>query len=402
MKILVINAGSSSIKYQLIDMQTEKLLAKGLVERIGELNASQLEHKANGKATIIKKPLENHAQGMELVLATLVDKEIGVISSLDEISAIGHRVLHGCDKYKKAALVNDEVIADIKEYTPLGPLHMAANLLGIEACQEVMPGKQNVAVFDTAFHQSMPDYAYMYAVPYEWYENYKVRKYGFHGTSHEFIANEIAKVLNKDVNNLKIISCHLGNGASLCAIKNGRCLDTSMGFTPLEGLVMGTRCGDIDPAVVEYVMDKTGMNIHETLNALNKKSGLLGLSGISNDMRDVAKGAREGNEKCELAINKFVHVVKKYIGAYAAIMNGVDAIVFAAGTGENRDDIREKIMTDMDYLGIDFDFDANKNFVRGQICKLSKDSSKVAVYIIPTDEELSIARQTKQIVEKLK
>ena len=400
MKILVINAGSSSIKYQLIDMEKEKLLAKGLVERIGELEASQLEHKVNGEKHTIKKPLENHAQGMELVLNTLVDKKIGVIKSLNEISAIGHRVLHGCDKYKTAALVNDEVINDIKEFTPLGPLHMAANLLGIEACQEVMPDKKNVAVFDTAFHQSMPDYAYMYAVPYSWYKDYKVRKYGFHGTSHEYIANEMARVLGKNVKDLKIISCHLGNGASLCAIKNGKCLDTSMGFTPLEGLTMGTRCGDIDPAVLEYVMDKTGMNIHEMLTALNKKSGLLGLSEVSNDMRDVCKGMNEGNKKCELAVNKFVHVVKKYIGAYAAIMNGVDAIAFSAGTGENRNDIRRLVMTDMDYLGIDFDFEANEKAPRGELYKLSKDTSKVAVYILPTDEEMSIARQTKAIIEK--
>lgn len=399
MKVLVINAGSSSIKYQLIDMQNEKLLAKGLVERIGEVKASQLTHKANGKATDIVKPLENHAQGMELVLSTLVDKNIGVISSLEEISAIGHRVLHGAEKYNSAVLITGEVIKDIKDNIPLGPLHMPANLLGIEACQKVMPNTKNVAVFDTAFHSSMPDYSYMYAVPYEWYENYRVRKYGFHGTSHEYIAKETARVMGKDVNDLKIISCHLGNGASICAVNKGKCLDTSMGFTPLEGLVMGTRSGDIDPAVVEYVMDKSGMTINETINVLNKKSGLLGLSQLSNDMRDVAKTAKEGNEKSQLAINKFVHVVKKYIGAYAAIMNGVDAISFSAGTGENRDDIREKIMSDFEYLGVDFDFEANTNFVRGENFKISKDSSKVAVYIIPTDEEMSIARQTKEVLE---
>jgi len=400
MKILVINAGSSSIKYQLIDMQKEQLLAKGLVERIGEAGASQLTHKANGTATTIVKPLENHAQGMELVLNTLVDSKIGVIKDLSEISAIGHRVLHGAEKYSTAVLITDEVIKDIKDNIPLGPLHMPANLLGIEACQKVMPNTKNVAVFDTAFHATMPDYSYMYAVPYSWYENYRVRKYGFHGTSHEYIANETARVMGKDVKDLKIISCHLGNGASICAVKNGKCLDTSMGFTPLEGLVMGTRSGDIDPAVLEYVMDKTGMNINEMLNALNKKSGLLGLSELSNDMRDVCKHAKEGNKKCELAINKFVHVVKKYIGAYAAIMNGVDAIAFSAGTGENRDDIREKIMSDFEYLGVDFDFDANRNFVRGENFKISKDGSKVAVYIIPTDEEMSIARQTKEVVTK--
>ena len=337
---------------------------------------------------------------MELVLNTLVDEKIGVIKDLNEISAIGHRVLHGAEKYKTAVLIDDEVMEDLNENIPLGPLHMPANILGIKACQEVMPNTKNVAVFDTAFHQSMPDYAYMYAVPYKWYEEYRVRKYGFHGTSHEYIANEIARVMGKDVKDLKIISCHLGNGASICAVKNGKCVDTSMGFTPLEGLVMGTRCGDIDPAVLEFVMDKTGMNINEMLNALNKKSGLLGLSELSNDMRDVARTASEGNEKSQLAVNKFAYVVRKYIGSYAAVMNGVDAIAFSAGTGENRDDIRELIMKDFEYLGVDFDFDANRNFVRGENFKISKDSSKVAVYVIPTDEEMSIARQTKEIVEK--
>lgn len=399
MKILVINAGSSSLKYQLIDMEKETLLAKGLVERIGDAQNSQLTHKAKGNATVIKHPLENHAESMQLVLSTLVDEKLGVISTLDEISAIGHRVLHGAEKYKTAVLVNDEVIQDIKDNIPLGPLHMPANLLGIEACQKVMPKTPNVAVFDTAFHQSMPDYSYMYAVPYDWYTKYGVRKYGFHGTSHEFIANEMARVLNKNVEDLRIISCHLGNGASICAVNKGKCLDTTMGFTPLEGLVMGTRSGDIDPAVLEFVMNKTGMNIEEMLNALNKKSGLLGLSQLSNDMRDVAKAAKEGDEKSQLAINKFVHVVKKYIGAYAALMNGVDAIAFSAGTGENRDDIREKIMTGLDYLGVDFDFEANTNFERGVNYKISKDNSKVAVYVIPTDEEMSIARQAKAIVE---
>ena len=400
MKVLVINAGSSSIKYQLIDMQNEELLAKGLVERIGDTKASQLTHKANGKATTIVEPLENHTQGMQLVLKTLVDSEIGVIKNLDEVSAIGHRIVHGAEKYTSSVLIDDQVVADLEENIPLGPLHLPANILGIQACKEVMPKVKNVAVFDTTFHQTMPDYAYMYAVPYSWYKDYKVRKYGFHGTSHEFIANETARVMNKDVKDLKIISCHLGNGASICAIKNGKCIDTSMGFTPLEGLVMGTRCGDIDPAVVEYMVDKTGKSVKEVLQDLNKKSGLLGLSELSNDMRDVAKEANNGNKQCELAINKFVYVVKKYIGAYAAAMNGVDVISFSAGTGENRDDIREKIMKDFEYLGVDFDFEANTNFVRGENFKISKENSKVAVYVIPTDEELSIARQTKEIISK--
>jgi len=399
MKVLVVNAGSSSLKYQLIDMTDERLLAKGLAERIGEPNESVLAHKVGDKATTVKKPLNDHAEALELVLSTLVDSEVGVIKSLEEISAVGHRIVHGGDKYNKAVIIDEQVKNDIKDNIPLAPLHMPANLYGIEACNKVMPNVKNVAVFDTAFHQTMPDYAYLYAVPYNWYTDYKVRKYGFHGTSHEFIANELANILGKKVEDLKIISCHLGNGASICAIKNGKCVDTSMGFTPLEGLVMGTRSGDIDPSVVEYIMDKKGVDIHGVMADLNKKSGLLGISQVSGDMRDVAKNANLGNENCKKAINKFVHVVKKYIGAYASIMNGVDAIAFSAGTGENRDDIREKVMTDMEYLGINFDFEANRNFVRGENYKISKDSSKVAVYIIPTNEELSIARQTKNLVK---
>lgn len=400
MNILVINAGSSSIKYQLIDMKNEKLLAKGLVERIGDTKFSSLTHKANGKATTIQKPLANHADGLELVLNTLVDKEIGVISSLDEIGAVGHRIVHGAEKYNKAVLVTDEVIQDIKNYIPLAPLHMPANLLGIEACKKVMPDKKNVAVFDTAFHTTMPDYAYMYAVPYSWYENYRVRKYGFHGTSHEYIANELARELGKDIKDLKIISCHIGNGASVCAVKNGKCVDTSMGFTPLEGLVMGTRSGDIDPAVIEYIMGKTGMDIHEALNTLNKKSGLLGLSEKYSDNRDIIKYSNEGDKKAILARKKFVYVIKKYIGSYIAAMNGVDAIAFSAGIGENSYEMREEIMQDMNFFGIDFDKNANKNFERGVNYKISTNKSKVAVYVIPTDEEMSIARQTKEIVEK--
>ena len=399
MKVLVINAGSSSIKYQLIDMENEKLLAKGLVERIGG-EGSQLTHKVNGVSTEIKQSMKDHSEGLKLVLNALVDKKIGVIKSLNEISAIGHRILHGGGKYSHATLINEDVMKDLKSYIPLGPLHMPANIQGIEACMKVMPDTKNVGVFDTAFHATMPDYAYMYAVPYSWYKDYGVRKYGFHGTSHEYIAKETAKVMEKDINSLKIISCHLGNGASVAAVKNGKCVDTSMGFTPLEGLVRGTRSGDIDPAVLEFVMDKTKMNIHDMLNTLNKKSGLLGLSELSNDMRDVLKAEKEGNDKARLAVDKFVYSVKKYIGAYAAAMGGVDAISFSAGTGENRDDIRERIMDGLDFLGVDFDKQRNKDFVRGENFKISKDNSKVAVYIIPTDEELSIARQTKEIIDK--
>lgn len=399
MKILVINAGSSSIKYQLIDMDGEKLLAKGLVERIGSDNA-QLTHKVNGRAVEVKQPMKNHSEGLELVLKMLVDKQNGVISSLDEISAIGHRILHGGGKYGEATLVTPKVLKDLKSFIPLGPLHMPANIQGIEACEKVMKGKKNVCIFDTAFHATMPDYAYRYAVPYSWYEKYGVRKYGFHGTSHEFIAKELAKEMGKDISKLKIISCHIGNGASVAAVKYGKCVDTSMGFTPLEGLMMGTRSGDIDPAVVEFVMNKEQKNVVDVLNALNKQSGLLGVSGISNDIRDVIKAKEEGNDRARLAIDMFCYSIKKYIGAYSAVMCGVDAIAFSAGTGENRADIRETVMNGLDYLGVDFDVEGNRNFVRGVNYKISKDSSKVAVYVIPTDEEMSIARQTKAVVEK--
>ena len=399
MKILVINAGSSSIKYQLIDMEEEKLIAKGLVEKIGE-QGSQITHKAKGQVFEIKKHFPTHAEGLKLVLEALTDEKMGVISSLDEINAIGHRILHGGGKYDKATLVTDEVIKDLKSYIPLGPLHMPANIQGIEACQQVMKGKSNVCVFDTAFHATMPDYAYMYATPFEWCEKYGVRKYGFHGTSHEFIANELARVLGKDIKDLKIISCHIGNGASLCAVKNGKCIDTSMGFTPLEGVMMGTRSGDLDPAVLEFVMEKENMDIHQMLNVLNKKSGLLGMSEVSNDIREVIAEAAKGDEKCKLALKKFTYVIKKYIGSYAAAMGGVDAIAFSAGTGENRADIRESVMEGLDFLGVDFDKERNTNFVRGENYRISKENSKVAVWVIPTDEEMSIARQTKAIVEK--
>ena len=398
MKILVINAGSSSIKYQLIDMDSESLMAKGLVERIAGEN-SMLTHKVNGEAFEIKQDIKSHADGLKLVLDALVDEKMGVISSLDEISAIGHRILHGGGKYDRATLVTSDVLKDLKSYIPLGPLHMPANIQGIEACMQVMPNTVNVCVFDTAFHATMPEHAYMYATPYSWCEEMGVRKYGFHGTSHVYIAGEIAKELGKDIKDLKIVSCHLGNGASVCAVKNGKCVDTSMGFTPLEGLVMGTRCGDIDPAVLEYVMDRKGIDIHEMLNILNKKSGLLGISEKSNDMRDVLSLAYEGDHKAQLAVKKFVYSVKKYIGAYAAAMGGVDAIAFSAGTGENRADIREEIMEGLDFLGVDFDKEANANFTRGINFRLSKPESKVAVYVIPTDEEMSIARQTKAVVQ---
>lgn len=396
MKILVVNAGSSSLKYQLLDMETEKLLAKGLVEKIG-IAGSKLTHKVNGKSYEYVEKLENHEQGLSLVLKVLQDKKVGVISSLKEISAVGHRVLHGGEKYKKPVLLDEKVLKNLKELIPLGPLHMPANILGIEACIQVMPGVPNVALFDTSFHTTMPQKAFLYATPYEWYEKYAVRRYGFHGISHEYIARTVENLEHRK--NLRIINCHIGNGASLAAIKNGKCVDTSMGLTPLEGLVMGTRSGDLDPAVLEYVMNKEGMDIKEMLQILNKKSGLLGISGVSSDIRDVQAAVKDGNKRAKLAIECFIYRIKKYIGSYAAALGGVDVIVFTAGTGENRDEIREEIMSNMEFMGVDFDVDANKNFKRGEICLISKPTSKVKVYVIPTDEELMIARETKSIVE---
>lgn len=397
MKILVINAGSSSIKYQLLDMENEEVIAKGLVEKIG-LPDSRLVHKAHGTATTINKLLTNHNEGLELVLNTLLDEKVGVIKTLDEINAVGHRVLHGGTIFDKPTLITDDVMEKLDELVPLGPLHMPANISGIKACQKVMPNTPNVALFDTAFHSTMPEYVYRYALPYEWCEKYGVRRYGFHGMSHQFIAGETACVMGKKPEELKLIICHIGNGASVSAVKYGKCFDTSMGLTPLEGLVMGTRSGDFDPAIAEHVMGKTGMSIGEFTNVVNKKSGLLGITGVSSDNRDVNAAAAEGNERAKLALDMTYYRLKKYIGSYSAALGGVDAIVFTAGIGENSYELREGVMQGMEYLGIDFDFDKNKNFKRGEIELLTKPNSKVKVYIIPTNEELLIARETKKLI----
>lgn len=392
MKILVVNAGSSSLKYQLIEMDNESVLAKGVCERIGQQNAV-LVHKGKTE-TRIEKPMPTHKEAMQLVLEALVDKDYGVIDSMQEIAAVGHRVLHSGEDFKDSVLISDdEVLKKIESNVDLGPLHMPANIMGIKACKEVMPWAPQVAVFDTTFHSTMPDYAYMYAIRYEDYKKYKIRKYGFHGTSHLYITGEIRKILGPE-NCKKLVVCHLGNGASVSAVKDGKCIDTSMGLTPLEGLVMGTRSGDIDPAVVEYMMDKTGMNVHEMLNYLNKKSGVEGISGVSSDFRDLVKAYEEGNDRARLAIDMFAYRVKKYIGAYAAALGGLDCVVFTGGIGEHTEIVREKVMQGMEYLGIDFDFDKNNNVERGAVTELNKPSSKVKVYIIPTNEELVIARET--------
>ena len=392
MKILVVNAGSSSLKYQLIEMDNESVLAKGVCERIGQENAV-LVHKGS-KEVRIEKPMPTHKEAMQLVLAALVNKEYGVIGSMEEIAAVGHRVLHSGEDFKESVLIkDDEVLKRIEGNIELGPLHMPANVMGIKACKEVMPWAPQVAVFDTTFHSTMPDYAYMYAIRYEDYKKYKIRKYGFHGTSHLYITGEARKIMGADKCR-RLVVCHLGNGASVSAVKDGKCIDTSMGLTPLEGLVMGTRSGDLDPAVLEFMIDKTGMNIHEMLNYLNKKSGVDGISGVGSDFRDLVKAYDEGNDRARLAIDMFSYRVKKYIGAYAAALNGLDCIVFTGGIGEHTEIVREKVMKDMEYLGVDFDFEKNNHVGRGNVTELSKPDSKVKVYIIPTNEELVIARET--------
>ena len=397
MKILVINCGSSSLKYQLINMEDESVMAKGLCERIG-IQGSKLTHKPSGKDKyVLETPMSNHGEAIKLVLDALLDKEHGVITSTDDISAIGHRVLHAGSKYSDSIIVNDDVKAVIKECFDLGPLHNPANLIGIEACEKAMPGKPQVAVFDTAFGQGMEPKAYMYGIPYEYYEKYKIRRYGFHGTSHKFVSKEALRFLNLDKEKGKVIVCHLGNGASVSASIGGKCVDTSMGLTPLEGLVMGTRSGDVDPAVVQYIANHENCSVDEVLTILNKKSGLYGLSGISSDFRDVEKGALEGDPKAKLARDVFIYRVAKYIGAYTAAMNGVDAIVFTAGIGENDPNVSRDVCKYLGYLGVEIDEEENNK--RGSENIISTKDSKVIVAVIPTNEELAIARETLELTE---
>lgn len=398
MKILVINAGSSSLKFQLIDMVDESVKAKGLVERIGIEGTHFKQTVAEGNKVIeFTRNMADHTEAIAAVLEALTDKENGAIASLDEIGACGHRVLHGGETFKESALVTEESLKAIKDLIPLGPLHQRPNIAGIEACQAVMPGKPNVAVFDTAFHQTMPPKAFLYAVPYEYYKNLKVRRYGFHGTSHRFIAGETPKYLGKDPKDCKFIICHLGNGSSLSAIVGGKVVDTSMGLTPLEGVVMGTRSGDVDPAVLEYIMDNTGMDIHEMLNVLNKKSGFAGLS-VSSDMRDVKAAAANGDEQAKNAVDIWTYRLQKYIGAYMAAIQGADAIVFTAGIGENDTEACAEVIKGFEWMGIKIDPAKN---VRGACGVISTDDSTVKVLRIPTNEELPIARDTLEIVSKL-
>ena len=394
MKILVLNAGSSSLKYQLMDMDTEKPIAKGCCERIG-LDGSLLTHKANGKSIEIVSDMPTHKEAIGLVLSTLVDKENGVISSMDEIDAVGHRILHSGESFSSSIILTDETIAVCESNIDLGPLHQKANLTGVAACQELMPNTPMVGVFDTTFHLTMPDYAYRYALPTEYYEKYKIRRYGFHGSSHRYVSGEAINYLKKD--NLKIVNCHRGNGSSMSAVKDGKCVDTSMGLTPLAGVPMGTRTGDIDPAVVEYICDKTGKDVHEVLNIMNKKSGVLGVSEVSSDFRDLDNAKAKGDKKAALALDMFIYNVKKYIGAYSAAMGGIDVLVFTAGIGENNAKMREDICDGLQYLGIEID--KEKNAVRSDALReVSVDGAKVKVLVIPTNEELVIARDTKDLV----
>lgn len=396
MKVLVINAGSSSLKYQLIETDTEEVLAKGLCERIG-IEGSKLTHSPENKDKYVEeKPMPTHKTAVAMVLDALVDPEHGVISDIKDIAAVGHRVLHGGQYYSDSVVVNADVKKVIKDCFPLGPLHNPANLIGIEACEDAMPGTPQVAVFDTAFGQSMSSKAYMYAIPYEYYEKYSIRKYGFHGTSHKFVSGRTIEFADLDKSSCKVIVCHLGNGASVSASIGGKCVDTSMGLTPLEGLIMGTRSGDLDPAVVQFIANNENMTVDEVLNVLNKKSGVLGISGVSSDFRDLSAAASEGNERAQIALDAFIYRVAKYIGSYTAAMNGVDAITFTGGIGENDCDTRKKICSYLGFLGIKIDED--KNGVRGTETYISTPDSNVKVMVIPTNEELAIARETLTLV----
>ena len=395
MNVLVINCGSSSLKYQLINSDTEDVLAKGLCERIG-IDGRLVYQKAGCDKEITEAAMPTHKEAIQMVLDALVNDKTGAIKSLSEVNAVGHRIVHGGEKFASSVVITDEVLEAVAQCNDLAPLHNPANLIGINACKELMPGVPMVAVFDTAFHQTMPEKAYLYGLPYEYYENYKVRRYGFHGTSHSFVSKETARFLGMDLKNSKIIVCHLGNGASISAVKDGKCVDTSMGLNPLEGLVMGTRSGDIDQAIMEYIAQKEDLDIAGVMNVLNKKSGLEGISGLSSDFRDLTAGAKEGNKRAIAAIEVFCYRVAKYVGSYVAAMNGVDAIAFTAGIGENVGLVREKVCSYLGYLGITLDAEANAK--SGDDCVISAADSKVKVAVIPTNEELAICRETVALV----
>ena len=397
MKTLVINCGSSSLKYQLIDMSTEECMVQGLVERIG-IERSVLTQKVEGKDKyVINTEIKNHKDAIKLVLEALIDPVHGVIKSMDEISAVGHRVVHGGEKYSDSVLINDEVLQSIKDCIVLAPLHNPPNVIGIEACKELMPNTPMVAVFDTAFHQTMPKHSYICPLPYDLYQKYGIRKYGFHGTSHKYVSNKVAKVMGKDIKDLKIVTCHLGNGCSLAAVKNGKSVDTSMGFTPLAGVMMGTRSGSIDPSVISFLIEQHGYTIEQVDELLNKESGVLGISGVSSDFRDVLAAGEAGNERAKLALEIFYYKVRTQIAAYAGAMGGIDVIVFTAGIGENSAITRKEILNGLEFFG--FTLNEEKNELRGEIQEISNEGSRVKVYVVPTNEELMIARDTAKLVK---
>lgn len=397
MKTLVINCGSSSLKYQLIDMSTEECMVQGLVERIG-IEGSVLTQKVEGKDKyVINTEIKNHKDAIKLVLEALIDPVHGVIKSMDEISAVGHRVVHGGEKYSDSVLINDEVLQSIKDCIVLAPLHNPPNIIGIEACKELMPNTPMVAVFDTAFHQTMPKHSYICPLPYDLYKKYGIRKYGFHGTSHKYVSNKVAEAMGKDIKDLKIVTCHLGNGCSLAAVKNGKSVDTSMGFTPLAGVMMGTRSGSIDPSVISFLIEQHGYTIEEIDELLNKKSGVLGISGVSSDFRDVLAAGEAGNERAKLALEIFYYKVRTQIAAYAGAMGGIDVIVFTAGIGENSSITRKEILKGLEFFG--FELNEENNEIRGNIQEISTEDSRVKVYVVPTNEELMIARDTAKLIK---
>ena len=399
MNVLVINCGSSSLKFQLINAETEKVLAKGLCERIG-IDGRLTYQPAGGEKEKSDLAMPTHTEAIQFVIDALTNEKTGVVKSLDEIGAVGHRLVHGGEKFASSVVITDEVKKAVEECNDLAPLHNPANLIGVAACEKLMPGTPMVAVFDTAFHQTMPEKAYMYGLPYEYYEKYKVRRYGFHGTSHSFVSKRAAEVMGKSYDEVKTIVCHLGNGSSVSAVLNGKCVDTSMGLTPLEGLVMGTRSGDIDPAIMEFIAKKENLDIEGVMEVLNKKSGVFGISGgLSSDFRDLTDAMNAGDKKAKIAMDVFSYRVAKYIGSYAAAMNGVDDIVFTAGIGENDDYVRQEVCKYLGYLGVDFDFEVNTG-LRGKEAELTKEGSKVKVFVIPTNEELAIARETVELVTK--
>ena len=398
MNVLVINCGSSSLKFQLINAETEKVLAKGLCERIG-IDGRLTYQPAGGEKEKSDLAMPTHTEAIQFVIDALTNEKTGVVKSLDEIGAVGHRLVHGGEKFASSVVITDEIKKAVEECNDLAPLHNPANLIGVAACEKLMPGTPMVAVFDTAFHQTMPEKAYMYGLPYEYYEKYKVRRYGFHGTSHSFVSKRAAEVMGKSYDEVKTIVCHLGNGSSVSAVLNGKCVDTSMGLTPLEGLVMGTRSGDIDPAIMEFIAKKENLDIEGVMEVLNKKSGVFGISGgLSSDFRDLTDAMNAGDKKAKIAMDVFSYRVAKYIGSYAAAMNGVDDIVFTAGIGENDDYVREEVCKYLGYLGVDFDSEVNTG-LRGKEAELTKEGSKVKVFVIPTNEELAIARETLALVK---